>query len=97
MVDQLLPTACESSPIPVWRAERTTRAQRMSQPLARDVVKAVAIEHGACIRPVQLPKTSSETGDVEQVMIPCGATVAANCPPCAERAKVLRAQQCREG
>jgi hypothetical protein len=30
-------------------------------------------------------------------MIPCGHTLAAVCPACAERAKSLRAQQCREG
>ena len=31
------------------------------------------------------------------VMVPCGATLASICPPCAERAKALRAAQCREG
>jgi integrase len=30
-------------------------------------------------------------------MIPCGATLTSICPPCAERAKALRAAQCREG
>ena len=30
-------------------------------------------------------------------MVPCGATLASICPPCAERAKALRAAQCREG
>jgi hypothetical protein len=30
-------------------------------------------------------------------MIPCGATLASICPPCAERAKSLRVSQCREG
>jgi hypothetical protein len=30
-------------------------------------------------------------------MKPCGATLASICPPCAERAKSLRASQCREG
>src|SRR5262249_39187398 len=34
---------------------------------------------------------------VEQVLIPCGTTLASVCPPCAERAKLLRAAQCREG
>lgn len=74
-----------------------TREERLACPLARKVVQAVALEHGACIRPVQLRKTNLDTGDVEQVMIPCGATLASVCPPCAERAKILRAQQCREG
>jgi hypothetical protein len=76
---------------------RPTRAERAAWPLARDVVKAVALDYGACIRPVQLRKTNLDTGEVEQVLIPCGATLARVCPPCAERARVLRAAQCREG
>jgi len=76
---------------------RPTRAERAAWPLARDVVKAVAVEHGACIRPVQLRKTDLVTGKVEQVLMPCGATLASVCPPCAERARVLRAARCREG
>ena len=31
-------------------------------PLARDVVKDVAVEHGACIRPIQLRRTDLTTG-----------------------------------
>ena len=76
---------------------RTTRAQRMAMPLARDVVKEVAIEHGACIRPVQLRRTSLDTRQVDHVLVPCGHTLASVCPSCAERAKTLRAAQCREG
>jgi hypothetical protein len=66
-------------------------------PLARTVVKDLAAEHGACQRPVQLRRTILDTGDIEQVLIPCGHTLAAVCPPCAERARLLRAAQCREG
>jgi hypothetical protein len=76
---------------------RTTRAERMARPRLSDVIKAVAEEHGACIRPVQLRKTNLDTGQAEQVLIPCGATLASVCPPCAERNKILRAGQCREG
>jgi hypothetical protein len=76
---------------------RETRAERLARPLARDVVKAVAEAHGACIRPVQLRKTNLDTGETEQVLVPCGATLASSCTPCAERNKVLRAAQCREG
>jgi len=76
---------------------RTTRAERMAQPRLTDVIKAVAEEHGACIRPVQLRKTNLDTGQAEQVLIPCGATLASVCLGCAERNKVLRAGQCREG
>ena len=76
---------------------RGTRAQRLAMPLARDVVKDLAAEHGACQRPVQLRRTEIDTGYVEQVLIPCGHTLASVCPPCAERARILRATQCREG
>ena len=78
-------------------AERTTRAERMAVPLARQVVKDLAAEHGACLRPVQLRRTEIDTGHVEQVLIPCGHTLASVCPSCAERARILRAAQCREG
>ena len=76
---------------------RTTRAQRLAMPLARDVVRDLAAEHGGCIRPVQLRRTDLHTGQIEQVLVPCGHTLATVCPSCAERAKTLRAAQCREG
>jgi len=34
---------------------------------------------------------------VDQVLVPCGHTLASVCPSCAERARSLRAAQCREG
>jgi replication initiator protein RepSA len=76
---------------------RKTRAERLSMPLARDVVKDLAVEHGACIRPVQLRRTDMATGETEPVLVPCGHTLASVCPSCAERARALRAAQCREG
>ena len=42
-------------------------------------------------------RTNLDTGDVEQVLVPCGHTLASVCPSCAERARALRAAQCREG
>jgi hypothetical protein len=69
----------------------------MAMPLARDVVKDIAISHGGCIRPVQLRRTDLATGETEQVLVPCGHTLASVCPACAERARNLRAAQCREG
>ena len=66
-------------------------------PLAREVVHDLAVEHGACIRPVQLRRTNLDTGEIEQVLVPCGHTLASVCPSCAERARALRAVQCREG
>jgi hypothetical protein len=74
-----------------------TRAQRLAMPLARDVVRDLAITHGGCVRPIQLRRTDIETGQAEQVLIPCGHTLATVCPSCAERNKTLRAAQCREG
>jgi hypothetical protein len=76
---------------------RRTRAERLAMPLACEVVKDLAVEHGACIRPVQLRRTNLDTGAVEQVLVPCGHTLASVCPACAQRAKTLRAAQCREG
>jgi hypothetical protein len=69
----------------------------MAMPLARQVVRDLAADHGACIRPVQLRRTDLDTRAVEQVLVPCGHTLASVCPACAERAKALRATQCREG
>jgi hypothetical protein len=76
---------------------RPTRAQRMAIPLARQVVRDLAAEHGGCIRPIQLRRTDTDTGQVTHVLVPCGHTLASVCPACAERAKTLRAAQCREG
>src|ERR1700722_9817581 len=76
---------------------RPTRTQRLAMPLARDVVRDLAIEHRGCVRPVQLRRTDLDTGQVEQVLVPCGHTLSTVCPSCAERAKTLRAAQCREG
>ena len=77
--------------------ERSTRADRLAQPTTRDAVRAVAENHGACLRPIQLRRTNTDTGEIDQVLIPCRSTLADVCPPCAERAKQLRAAQCREG
>ena len=76
---------------------KTTRAQRLAMPLAREVVRDLAVEHGACIRPIQLRRTNLDAGAVDQVLVPCGHTLARVCPACADRAKTLRAAQCREG
>jgi hypothetical protein len=76
---------------------KTTRAERMSMPLARDSIRKIAESVGGCLRPIQMRCTDTVTGQVTQVMKPCGATLASICPPCAERAKSLRAAQCREG
>ncbi len=75
----------------------STRAQRMAMPLARDSIRKIAEAVGGCLRPIQLRRTDTVTGQTEQIMKPCGATLASICPPCADRAKMLRVVQCREG
>jgi hypothetical protein len=66
---------------------RTTRADRLAHPTTRDAIRAVAENHGACLHPIQLRRINTDTGQTDQVLIPCGATLASKCPPCAERAK----------
>jgi hypothetical protein len=41
--------------------------------------------------------TDLDTGEVRLVAIWCGSTREDQCPACAERARRLRMQQCREG
>jgi len=77
--------------------DRTTRAERLSMPLARDAIRQLAEARGGCTRPVQLRRTDITTGQVDQVLVPCGATLEHTCRSCADRARSLRAQQCREG
>jgi len=76
---------------------RQTRIDRAAYPLARDSIRKIAEASGGCLRPVQLRRTDTQTGKTMSVMVPCGTTLASICPPCADRAKTLRAAQCREG
>jgi hypothetical protein len=76
---------------------RTTRAERMTQPRAAQAVTMLAEASGGCIRPVQLRRTNIDTGQAEQVIVPCGSTLESVCPACAERCRSLRVQQCRDG
>jgi hypothetical protein len=76
---------------------RQTRTDRAAYPLARDSIRKIAEASGGCLRPVQLRRTDTQTGKIMSVMVPCGTTLASICPPCADRAKALRAAQCREG
>ncbi|MDP9433526.1 MAG: replication initiation protein [Actinomycetota bacterium] len=76
---------------------RVSRAERARMPLAQDVVLAAATDHGVCIRPLPVRRIDLHTGEATVVPVPCGATLASKCPPCAERARTLRMAQCREG
>src|SRR3954462_6063139 len=70
---------------------------KVRPPLARDLVKAVAVDHGVCIRPVAMRRTDLTTGESQIINMPCGHTLASVCPPCADRKRNLRATQRREG
>jgi hypothetical protein len=76
---------------------RQTRAERMRQPLAADVVAAVAEQHGVCVRPFTMEVGDPDTGELRYVPMPCGSTVESVCGPCARKARALRMAQCREG
>jgi hypothetical protein len=70
---------------------------KVMPPLASEIVKAIALDHGVCIRPVPMRRTDLDTGESDVQYIPCGHTLASVCTPCAERNRKLRATQCREG
>ncbi|HZA81873.1 MAG TPA: replication initiator [Actinomycetes bacterium] len=61
------------------------------------LVREAALAAGVCGRPIVSRVTDHATGETRLVPIACGATRDDRCPPCAERAKKLRMQQCREG
>jgi hypothetical protein len=75
----------------------TTRAERLATPLAREALRQVTADRGGCIRPTQLRRTDTTTGERITVLVPCGSTLETICPACARRARNLRATQCREG
>ncbi|GAA3747033.1 hypothetical protein HDA32_001460 [Spinactinospora alkalitolerans] len=76
---------------------KTTRAERMAQPLAREVAEQIAADKGVCIRPVSLRRTDLATGATEIVDVPCGSTLESRCPSCARRKRSIRRTQCEEG
>ena len=76
---------------------KTTRAERLAQPLARDVAEQIAADHGVCIRPVSLRRIDTATGASEVIDVPCGSTLESRCPACARRKRSLRRTQCEEG
>jgi hypothetical protein len=82
---------------PVQEVQSGSRAERMRQPLAADVVAAVADQHGVCVRPFTMEVGDPDTGELRYVPMPCGSTVESVCGPCARKARALRMAQCREG
>jgi hypothetical protein len=70
----------------------------MTMPVIRaEAVRAGAIQAGVCVRPLLRQVVDTETGDAQMVPLPCGSTLASVCEPCADKARRLRIQQCREG
>lgn len=61
------------------------------------VVRELAIAAQVCVRPVLLRCTDTATNTTSTVPIRCGSTIERTCPTCADRARRLRMQQCREG
>ena len=66
---------------------------RITTTMARELAVA---EH-VCIRPVIRPVLDRDTNSDTTVAIACGSTRETQCPPCSEKARVLRMQQCAEG
>jgi hypothetical protein len=69
----------------------------MNGALAPELVAEAAVVAGVCARPVISKVTDLDTGELRLVPIACGSTREHRCPACAERARRLRMQQCREG
>ncbi|GAA0273263.1 replication initiator [Cryptosporangium japonicum] len=76
---------------------RLSRVQRAKMPRAVDVLSEVAANNGVCTNLVPMHRTDTTTGQTSIIGVPCGSTLASKCPACAQRAKRLRMQQCREG
>jgi hypothetical protein len=78
-------------------AARMTRAKRAALPISADVARALAEQHGVCIRPLAMRRIDTTTGRIEVVPVPCGSTREDQCRPCAAKARRLRMVQCRQG
>lgn len=68
-----------------------------AEPITTSMVQAGADHVGVCRRPLLRKVTDRLTSQVTSVPIPCGSTRASVCPACADKARRLRMQQCREG
>ncbi|WP_338037030.1 replication initiator [Nocardiopsis ganjiahuensis] len=75
---------------------KSTRAERLAQPLAREVAEQVTADHGVCIRPVSLRRTNIATGATEVIDVPSGSMLESRCLACAKRKRSLRRTQCEE-
>src|SRR5918995_446576 len=69
----------------------------MNPALNPTLVREAALVAGVCAHPVIARVADTESGEGRIVPIACGSTREDRCPPCADRAKRIRIQQCREG
>jgi hypothetical protein len=76
----------------------------MRSPLVADLpritasmARELAVAERICVRPIIRRVLDRDTGIDTTVAIACGSTRESVCPPCAEKARVLRMQQCAEG
>jgi hypothetical protein len=69
----------------------------MNPALSPELVREAALVAGVCARPIVARVMDNDSGEVRVVPIACGSTREDRCPPCAEAARRLRMQQCREG
>jgi replication initiator protein RepSA len=65
--------------------------------ISQEMVRDAALAAGVCARPVIAQVTDTATGETDLVPIACGSTRENRCPPCADKARRVRMQQCREG
>src|SRR3954454_15554671 len=65
--------------------------------LTGDALRDVALDQGVCVRPVMHEVYDTVTKSTQLIPTPCGATRERKCPPCAQKNRRLRMQQCREG
>ena len=76
----------------------TRTASRMAIPVVTpQVIRDYAERAGVCVRPLLRTVTDRTTGVTTRVVIACGSTRESQCPPCADKARRLRMQQCAEG
>lgn len=65
--------------------------------ITADMARELALAQRVCIRPLLRRVEDRLAATEDFVAIPCGCTREAVCPPCAQKARVLRMQQCTEG
>src|SRR5215467_9909120 len=70
---------------------------KLQMPLTRELLTQVAVKFDVCTRPLAFRRTDLATGATDIVEVPCGATKADKCKPCAERHRRDRQQQIRDG